>query len=197
MLMRVSPSLINSLTYALTCDDDKREAAMQSFMAALRREPRPTTAAQKSGMEFERQVNEYVLTGDNELPADSIARIFGQRLRGASLQVTCTKTIRAGGDDYYLKGVLDALRAGIISDIKYTTSYEYGKFADSAQHPAYMELVPEAMRFDYLVTDGKYAYLEQYRRGDFAPIHDHVAEFRRTLRGLGIDDIYIKHWRMD
>lgn len=195
MLLKISPSLIDSLNYALTCDDDKREAAMDSFMAYLRREPRPTTAAQKSGIEFENMVNRYVLSGGQAMPENSIARVFGQRLLGASLQVTCTKNIEAGGERYFLKGVLDALRAGIIYDIKYTTSYEYGKFVDSAQHPAYMELLPDAFKFVYYITDGKYAYAEPYRRGDFAPIHDHIAQFRRELRGLGIDDIYIKHWR--
>jgi len=195
MLLRISPSLINSLNYALTCDDDKREAAMESFMAALRREKRPTTAAQQSGIAFETMVNRYILSDGTEMPENSVARIFGQRLRGASLQVECTKNIEAGGEKYRLKGIMDALRAGIIYDFKYTESYDYGKFADSAQHPAYMELLPEAMRFDYYITDGKYAYLEQYRRGEFTPIHDYIARFRRELRGLGIDDIYIKNWR--
>lgn len=197
MLLRISPSIINSLSYALDCEPDKTEAAMESFLAALRREKRPATRAQLEGQAFERMVNEYVLTGGQALPENSTARVFGQRLMGSPLQVVCTKNIEAGGQWYFLKGVLDALRAGIIYDIKYTGSYEYGKFAASAQHPAYMELVPEAMRFDYLITDGKYAYCETYRRGDFMPIHDHISAFRRELRGLGLDDEYIKHWRLD
>lgn len=197
MLLRVSPSLINSLSYALNADDDRTDKAMEDFLAYLRREPRPTTAAQKNGIAFEAMVNRCILSNGRELPENSVARVFGQRLKGASLQVECTKNIEVRGQHFYLKGIIDALRAGIIYDIKYTSKYEYGKFADSAQHPAYMELLPEAMRFDYYITDGKYAYMEQYRRGDFMPIHEHIAQFCKELRGLDLYDDYIKHWRMD
>lgn len=197
MLLKISPSLINSFNYAMTCDDDKTADAIASFISTLKREPRPTTAAQRNGIAFEAMVNTYVLSGGREIPDNPIARAFGERLKGATLQVECLKRIEVGGESYRLKGIIDALRAGIITDIKFTTAYEYGKFADSAQHPAYMELLPEAMRFDYCITDGKYAYIEQYRRGDFEPIQDHIARFRRELRGLEIDDIYIKNWRID
>ena len=60
----------------------------------------------------------------------------------------------------------------------------------------YMELFPEALRFDYLIFDGKYCYMEQYRRGDFEPIHCTIKAFLEYLDGAELMETYQKNWEV-
>ena len=94
-----------------------------------------------------------------------------------------------------LVGIADCLKCGIIYDIKRVQRYEYGKYQHSTQHPMYLELFPEAMRFDYLIFDGSYCYREQYRRGDFVPIRQTAEGFLKYLEDADLMETYQEHWR--
>ena len=56
--------------------------------------------------------------------------------------------------------------------------------------------LPEALRFDYLIFDGKYCYMEQYRRGDFEPIHGTIKAFLEYLDGAELMETYQKNWEV-
>lgn len=202
-------------------DPEADETAFASFLDTLERKKRPKTAAMQAGIAFEDEITYYIKNGllraqdgsgnaiihamgdtiiTEERPfTDPFSKAviqFGNRLRGAQLQVRAEKPVEIDRLPFLLVGVADALHAGIISDIKRPMRYEYGKYFESTQHPMYMELFPEALRFDYLIFDGAYCYREQYRRGDFRPIQDTIKAFTRYLNDADLMDTYKKFWEV-
>lgn len=96
-------------------------------------------------------------------------------------------------------GILDALCAGVISDVKYKQksfgSLDLaGNYLDSAQHPMYFYIVPEAYEFRYLVSDGTDLYKEVYRRGECRDIAEIITDFISSITSLGLLDEYKRHW---
>jgi hypothetical protein len=66
--------------------------------------------------------------------------------------------------DYTVRftGYIDNLQPDRIIDIKTTQNYKAGKYRSNFQTPAYL-LSTDLKTFDYLVTDFKYFYREQYK----------------------------------
>ena len=197
-MYKITHSLLESWRRAT--DPDADETAFGAFLDALERKKRQKTKAMQDGIDFETAVTRYI---NNEAPdsdksGEEIRAIaqFGNRLCGAQLQVREEKEIKVCGREILLVGVADALKAGILSDIKRVQRYEYGKYQFSTQHPMYMELFPEALRFDYLIFDGKYCYMEQYRRGDFEPIQGTIKAFLEYLDGAELMETYQKSWEV-
>lgn len=194
-MYRLTHTLLESWRRAT--DPEADESAFASFLDTLERKKKPKSAAMKTGIEFESAVNQYIRNEpvilEDEKTMKAIVQ-FGNRLRSAQLQVRAESPMEIDRIPFLLVGVADALHAGIISDIKRPMRYEYGKYFDSTQHPMYMELFPEALRFDYLIFDGAYCYREQYRRGDFQPIHDTIRAFARYLNDADLMDTYKKFW---
>ena len=110
-------------------------------------------------------------------PVTQLARY----LEGSQQQVTIFKDIRVDGVDFLLHGVLDFLRAGVIYDTKYSKTYRLNKYLNSPQHPMYLELVPEAYRFEYLICDGTWVYRETYPRDIVSPIEPTIRNFMKYL----------------
>lgn len=197
-MYKMTHSLLESWRRAT--DPDADETAFGVFLDTLERKKRQKTKAMQDGIDFENAVTSYI---NNEAPdsdriGEEIRAIaqFGNRLRGAQLQVREEKEIKVCGREILLVGVADALKAGILSDIKRVQRYEYGKYQFSTQHPMYMELFPEALRFDYLIFDGKYCYMEQYRRGDFESIQGTIKAFLEYLDGAELMETYQKNWEV-
>lgn len=194
-MYRLTHTLLESWRRAT--DPEADESAFASFLDTLERKKKPKSAAMKTGIEFESAVNQYIKNEPVVLEDEKAMKAmvqFGNRLRSAQLQVRAETPVEIDRIPFLLVGVADALHAGIISDIKRPMRYEYGKYFDSTQHPMYMELFPEALRFDYLIFDGAYCYREQYRRGDFQPIHDTIRAFARYLNDADLMDTYKKFW---
>lgn len=194
---RLTASLLNSWLRAT--DPEAVCNEYEDFLAALGREQRPTSAAAQAGIDFENAVS--IVAEKGELtPGDCADRdvnavyAFGQRCKDAAYQVRAEKEMEIGGLTLNLVGVADFLRAGIITDIKRVLRYEYGKYQHSAQHPMYFELFPEAVRFDYLIYDGAYCYIEQYRRGEYQPIQQTAEAFLRYLDDADLLYIYKDKW---
>ena len=96
------------------------------------------------------------------------------------------------GDIY---GRLDALKAGVIYDLKFSKSYEAGKYLDSPQHPIYLDCVPEAVRFVYVISDGKAVYTEEYRREEVTSPDRVICEFMAYLEQSDLAQTYIDYWK--
>lgn len=194
----MTASLLNSWLYAT--DPDASEDAYVSFLATLERTPQIRTKAMETGVMFENLVT--ALTADPDTCPDvnpnemKVAKQIACRVGKGMPQVRATKVVEIAGMTIQLVGIADWLGAGVISDIKRVQRYEYGKYQHSAQHPMYLELFPEAMRFDYLVYDGQYFYLEPYRRGDCRPIQETCAAFLRYLEDAHLMDIYKEKWEV-
>ena len=198
-MFRLTASLLNSWLYAT--DPEASEEAYASFLDTLERKVRPKTRAIETGIAFEDLVTRLAQS-PKDLPEVSendmrIAIQMAKRVGRGVPQVRAEKTAKINGLPIQLVGVADWLGAGILSDIKRVQRYEYGKYQFSTQHPMYLELFPEAMRFDYLIYDGQFFYIEQYRRGDCRPIQESCGAFLKYLDDADLMETYQKNWRVN
>lgn len=195
-------SLLSSWLYAIK-EDPFEDATTErdhfaEFMDILNRVPTPTTEAMQNGIDFEELVtsiaNGAIWQTDKENKwydaASSVARI----VRGGQFQYKAKKTVTVGGIEFLLYGRLDVLKAGTIYDIKFSKSYDRGKYFGSTQHPLYMELIPEARRFTYLVSNGTDVWTESYTRGETRSIFPVIADFTDWINCNGLWKIYVEKW---
>lgn len=168
---------------------------MEEFLMVLRREPTPTTEAMQKGILFEDMVTAITRgAGDPKDrwygAASKVAAIVG----GGLLQYRAKKVIEVGGMSIVLYGRLDCLKAGTVYDIKFSGSYDRGKFQSSTQHPTYLEIVPEAQDFVYLVSNGSEVWTETYRREDTPDIRPIISDFLDWLRAVDLMQVYQEKW---
>lgn len=225
----ITKSLIESWYYVHDCWEGQEEDAMESFMAALRGEKPVLTEEQQqniqNGFDFEQLVTD-IATGKFQPEWEGSGRTnpssygdgeemgcyrypkwyraaseFGAMLKGAQFQVRIHKPITVNGMEFEIHGVLDALREGVIYDIKFKNksfgSLDLaGTYLDSAQHPFYFYLVPEARKFLYLVSDGNDIYIEQYTPEESRAAEEIIAEFMSFLQSANLMDVYKEHWQV-
>lgn len=196
----MTQSLLSSWIYYLNADEERSQAAWDSFVSTLRREKKEPTKAMNDGILFEDMVNRLVageqIDNDPHEKWDAAARRFAGRCAGGLYQVPVAGDLSVSGMDFCLYGVCDYVKAGLIMDIKKVTRYEYGKYQHSPQHPMYLHLLPEAKRFDYLIFDGSSCHIETYRREDCKPIEQTISEFISFLEGTNGLDVYRQFWAM-
>lgn len=192
-------SLLSSWLYAMKEnpyeDLSLERNPFEDFMKTLRREPSEPTEAMQKGINFENLVT-AITDGNGDVnnnwyeAAERIASV----VRGGQLQYKAFKDIKVGGLSILLYGRLDALKAGVIYDIKYCGSYDKGKYISSTQHPVYLELIPEAKEFTYLVSNGSSVWTETYRRDETPSINPIISDFMDWLSVYGLLDIYKEKW---
>lgn len=165
------------------------------FLSVLKREPTPTSEAMQKGIDFENLVTRIVNGhGDPKSPWYEAALQVATTVRGAQLQYKVSKEIVVNDTTLLLYGRLDALKAGVIYDIKFSGSYDVGKYHGSTQHPTYFELIPEAQSFVYLVSNGSSVWPETYRRDETPSIRPIIGDFLNWLRQEGLLDLYKAKW---
>lgn len=188
----LTQSLLSSWQWALKLDD-----GMGDFLKTLHREPTRQTQAMLDGIHFENMVA-AALSGNPPEPTHKWHRgvmAVAERLSGATLQARLSRDIEVDGIRFLVYGVLDALHAGEIYDIKMSRTYKVGKYFQSPQTPAYFHVCPEAKRFTYLVSDGTYLYREWYHPDEVQPIETHIRGFMRFLDNMHLIDTYTDRWR--
>ena len=206
MTYLITQSLLSSWNYQFNCMEGQEENARNEFIRTLHREPGEPTPAMIQGIEFEKKC--YAVANGAELweldaeynGVTAVANIIS----GAQIQVKLKRTITVHGMDILVYGILDALKAGVIYDIKrmyvkrHSDTMVYkelaGKYLNSPQHPTYFYLVPEADEFQYLVSDGENLYIEKYSREETPDIRSIIDEFLRWLESEGLYEEYIKYW---
>ena len=192
-------SLLNSWLYAIKEnpyeDMTTERDPMKEFVSTLNRVETPPTEAMRKGIGFENLVTDIIVgKGDPRNrwfdAASKVARIVG----GGLLQYKASRTIHIEGMTFLLYGRLDALHSGEIFDIKYSGSYDRGKYLGSTQHPTYLELVPEANGFTYVVSNGTDVWTERYRRDETPSILPTIANFVDWLQTMDLLEVYKSHW---
>ena len=212
-------SLLSSWLYAMSdnpyADMTTEDNSMEEFLKVLRREPTETTEAMQNGIIFEDLIT-AILQGNETfgffemydqdsmnglIPAETSEHKWyeaslkaANRVRGGTLQFKAYKQITVNGMDFLLHGRLDVLKAGEIIDIKFSKGYDRGKYFDSTQHPMYFELVPEAGKFTYLVSNGNEVWEETYRRDETGDIKSVISDFVDWLNATGYMALYMEHW---
>ena len=193
-------SLLSSWLYAMSdnpyADMTTEDNSMEEFLKVLRREPTETTEAMQNGIDFEDMITSILNSGmcDVEDKWYDAALKAANRVRGGTLQFKAYKQITVNGMDFLLHGRLDVLKAGEIIDIKFSKGYDRGKYFDSTQHPMYFELVPEAVKFTYLVSNGNEVWEETYRRDEAGDIKSVISDFVDWLNATGYMALYTEHW---
>lgn len=216
----ITHSLLSSWLYSMKENpyEDAESTAdpMADFLRVLRREPTETTEAMQKGILFEDLVT-AIMQGNpiakaldydyrtktkdivnyrtEEHPwyeaASKVVRLIGSGL----LQVPESKTVEIGCMEIFLYGRLDALSAGKIYDIKFSGSYDRGKYIDSTQHPMYLELVPEAQSFVYIISNGTEVWTEEYRREELiTPITYIASDFLEWLSAMDLMELFKEKW---
>lgn len=168
---------------------------MAEFMQTLNRDPTTPNEAMQNGIDFENMVTDITKGGGdpNHNWYEAAAKV-ANCVRGGQLQYRARKQIEVGGMTLTLYGRLDCLKAGRIADIKFSKSYDAGKYFSSTQHPTYFELVPEALEFTYLVSNGSAVWPETYRREETRSIYPIISDFFDWLRAQGLMETYKKKW---
>ena len=192
-------SLLASWLYAMKenpYEDSTSESdPYADFLRVLNRTPTETTEAMQRGIYFENLVTNITRgCGDKSDSWYSAAEAVAGKIIGAPLQVKAYREIDVDGTRILLHGRLDALRAGTIYDIKYSSKYERGKYFGSTQHPMYFELIPEAKRFIYLVSNGNDVWTETYTREETQSIVPIISAFFDFLRQSDLADTYRSKW---
>lgn len=192
-------SLLYSWLYTMKespyADATTEHDPMDEFLSALNRAETQPTEAMLNGIAFEDLVTDITKgAGDPKDrwydAASKVAEIVG----GGVLQCRVSKTIEVGSLTVVLYGRLDCLKSGEIYDIKFSKGYERGKYRNSTQHPAYLELVPEARGFTYIVSNGTEVWTERYRRDETPDIRPVISDFLGWLNTMGLMDIYKEKW---
>lgn len=137
----ITPTLLNSWQYNI------KNGTLEDFIKVLNKEQFESTESIQKGFEYEAYMQEN----------------YKETLGGA-YQVKVSKEY----GDYLLYGIIDCLKGGIIYDYKYTKNYEVGKFYNNHQTLMYLEMVPEASKMVYLITN-KFEKIE-YAESNFKDI---------------------------
>lgn len=215
----ITQSLISAHDYMFDCYDSVRDKAEEDFMRVLRREPGEQSQAMLDGIAFEAlcydiadgkfrpEWKDSIEYGPNDgenhwvYPAGyNGAAQIAEIIRGAQYQVSGKKELTLDGITFLVYGKLDALKAGTIWDIKHKSKslsqYDLaGSYFHSPQHPAYMYIVPDAYQFVYLVSDGESLYTETYLRDDVRPFDEVMADFMKSMKGMGLWKLYLEKWK--
>lgn len=212
-------SLLSAWKYAIS-DDPYSDATnqknpMDEFLVTLNRQSIPTNEAMQRGIDFENLVI-GIVDGETHLPCEILdvelnasiqtmnpieqhpwytpAKKIADVVNGGIYQYAAKRTVRIDGIDFLLYGRLDFLKGGIVYDVKFSKSYDVGKFLDSTQHPMYLNIVPEAREFQYLVSDGKNVWTEPYTREETPDIIPTISHFIEWLKTQGLFSLFKEKW---
>lgn len=186
----ITPTLLNSWQYNI------KNGTLEDFIKILNKEEFEPSESILKGFEFEKYMQEN----------------YKETLNGA-YQVKVSKEY----GDYLLYGIIDCLKGGIIYDYKYTRNYDVGKFFNNHQTLMYLEMVPEANKMIYLITN-KFDKMEypdsefkitskiEYEVGDIfreeytkdmfpETIESVLHKFIEWLKAYDLYDLYTEKWK--
>ena len=197
----ITQSLLSAWGYLFSCPEGQEEEARAAFMQTLNREATEPSDAMLNGRKFEDAV--YLAAAKGCVPhcrwESGITAVAGI-IAGAQVQVKAKREITVDGMDFLVYGILDALQAGVIYDVKFLNKSLgivelAGKYLNSPQHPAYFYLIPEAYEFRYLVSDGQDLYIESYSREETPFIGKIISEFVQSMSEMNLLDTYAEKWK--
>ncbi len=179
----ITQTLLNSWQYVLSSDADKVQDAYNDFINTLNKIHTPPNFFMERGIQFEQDC------------VDGKVEVISDLIKGGVFQATGTKVIEVDNVEILLYGKLDCLKAGIIYDIKRVSKYETPKYFNSYQHHLYMELIPEAIAFTYLINDGEQTYIETYRRDEVKPMAPVIHHFFNWLKERNLFGVFQEKWK--
>lgn len=188
----ITPTLLNSWQYNI------KNGTLEDFIKILNKQKMEVTENIKKGFEFEKYMQENFEETKNGVYQLKVSKEYG---------------------DYLLYGIVDCLKGGVIYDYKYTANYEVGKFFNNHQTLMYLEMIPEAVKMVYLITNkfekeiplktplnyeynGEYDYKigdifrEEYIKDMFPEtIPSILHKFENWLKQYKLFNIYAEKWK--
>lgn len=203
MRLLITQSLLSAYSYIwndfsqFDNKDELEDKSYNDFLQMLRHEETIPSKPMLDGIAFEQLVTD-ILNGtetaqDNQNWYEAAA-LIAQELEGGQLQVTASLPVEINDIPFLLYGRLDCLKAGSIYDIKYSKSYEAGKYINSVQHSMYLKLVPEAKRFIYVISNGSRIWRETYTPDECKPIESTIQDFIEYLSITDLWGLYCEKW---
>lgn len=171
----ITPTLLNSWSYCI------KNGTLEDFIKVLNKEEFEPSESIIKGYEFEAYMQENY-----------------EETKNGAYQVVVQKE----HGDYLLYGKVDCLKGGIIYDYKYTKNYDVGKFFGNHQTLMYLEMVPEASKMVYLITN-KFdedikpeIFREEYTKDMFPETTDSVLhKFETWLKQYNLFELYAEKWK--
>jgi len=186
----ITPTLLNSWSYCI------KNGTLEDFIKVLNKEEFEPSESIIKGYEFEAYMQENYEETKNGAYQVKVSKEYG---------------------DYLLYGIIDCLKGGIIYDYKYTKNYDVGKFFNNHQTLMYLEMIPEASKMVYLITNKcdkiEYAennfqdvksieyevgdiFREEYTKDMFPETIDSVLhKFEQWLKAYNLFDLYTEKWK--
>lgn len=194
----ITTSLLNSWSYLFTVDEQYYDKSYNEFVeSTLKRTPFEPNQYMLAGIKFEDDAIEGLVPGISEKIVDGC------------YQFRAMKDKVVGEYTFLLYGRLDVLKAGKIIDIKFKNNiskYNVGEFHSSYQHHMYMEMVPEATEFIYMIgnkntvakkneTGLDYTIREErYSRAECVDMSGTISQFMTWLKENDLLEIYQLNW---
>ena len=205
----ITASLLSSWIWYL---QDESDDALKNWLTVLNREQTPDNPAMKSGRAFETRVrflteSNYQFTERdvidvNETQEDvddeylECVKEIAAIVQGGAWQASSSMIVNIEGIDFCLYGRRDVLKGAWVYDLKFTHTFEIGKYLDSPQTEMYIRLTPEVLGMKYLACDGKTVYEDSYLREDVGLIDNTVRDFWNWLgQNTEMKSIYCEKWQ--
>lgn len=184
----ITPTLLNSWKYCIENGD------LDKFIETLRKTEFVPNESIIKGNEFE----EYMVKNYPDT-------------KNGCYQVKVYKEIIINGIKYIIYGKTDCLKAGVITDYKYTGTYDVGKFYGSYQTAVYMEVIEEAYKMQYIISDNfdknkltdnweedkeKFnLYKEEYYRNELKiDLSEEINTFMKWLERFNLLKLFQEKW---
>jgi hypothetical protein len=208
----ITPSLLDSWDWYLQNESDN---ARDEFTGVMKRERSPDNDAMMQGRAFESRVriacdplHTEWLTDNDKYDLDQTSRKeedeeytacvseLAHFLKGGVWQIALSKTETIGGISFVKYGRVDVINYGII-DVKYSQTFNSGKYLGKAQTKMYLNLAPQAPWMQYTVCDGKVIYYgDKFMRGDVEPIDNEIRNFWNWLQNdKELLNLYTENWQ--
>jgi hypothetical protein len=199
MTYSITPSLLGSWEWYLNADGDWEESAEDDFLASLRREKSPPNKAMQDGIDFENRVEAVCkgvpvsfLEGEDY---ERCVREVASMVAGGTWQVSTAKTITVNGVTFWLHGRMDVLRGPWIYDLKFSKSFDMGKYREAPQTLSYLACEPGPVGIRYIVCDGLRVYVDEFRRDAVKPIEGLLIDFWTWMQNhKTFFEAYCENW---
>ena len=212
----ITPSLLSSYAYYIQDEFKSPADSRADFLRTLIRERFEPNEAMQRGIDFEKKIQTYcegryfdAISSAISIPhdfdeeeleeaieQDIIVKSIGDIVKGGLWQQSVKKELKIGNQEFLLYGRTDVIKRDTIYDIKFTGSYELGKFLDSSQHLIYL-YCSGLPNFSYLISDGKDWWREDYHNhaGVEDEIKSKVSDFLSYLENdKEAKEMFINKW---
>lgn len=208
----ITPSLLDSWDWYIQNESDN---ARDEFIGVMKRERLPDNDAMMQGRAFESRVRiacdpmnlEWLTDNDkydleqtrnkrsDEEYTDCVNEL-ASFLKGGVWQIALSKTETINGVEFVKYGRVDVIKYGIV-DVKFSQTFESGKYLGKAQTKMYLDLAPQAPWMQYTVCDGKVIYYgDKFLREDVAPINQDIGNFWNWLQNdKELLNLYTENWQ--